>query len=37
VDLAVVVGVVLLISYIVLTHRRRVRQGKGEPKAKDDR
>ena len=37
VDLAVVVGVVLLISYIVLTHRRRVRQGKGEPEARDDR
>jgi len=28
---------VLLISYIVLTHRRRVKQGKGEPEARDDR
>ena len=35
VDLAVVVGVVLLISYIVLTHRRRVKRDEAGPPAKD--
>jgi membrane protein DedA with SNARE-associated domain len=36
VDLAVVVGVVVLISYIVWAHRKRVNRGAAGPSAKDE-
>jgi len=36
VDLAVVVGVVVLISYIVWAHRKRVKRGAAGPSAKDE-